>query len=243
MRALHEERGSRVTIFLVPVNEPRAYGLVETSPDGRLLRFREKPGPDEPLSTNMINAGIYLIDAALLGRMPRGRPVSIEREFFPAIIADGIPSFGWSARAYWRDIGNPAAYHAAQIDLLERRVRTELTPPGQLRGGSWVATPQVAPEARIESPSVVGAGVRLGKGAHVGPHAIIGADSAIGADARVRNAVVWERVHIGEGAVVRDCVVGADAIIGARAELGGCLALESGAVVAAGERRWGSAQT
>jgi mannose-1-phosphate guanylyltransferase len=243
MRAFHEERGSRVTIFLVPVDEPRAYGLVETSPDGRLLRFREKPGPDEPLSTNMINAGIYLIDAALLGRMPRGRPVSIEREFFPAIIADGIPSFGWSARAYWRDIGNPAAYHAAQIDLLERRVRTELTPPGQLRGGSWVATPQVAPEARIESPSVVGAGVRLGKGAHVGPHAIIGADSAIGADARVRNAVVWERVHIGEGAVVRDCVVGADAIIGARAELGGCLALESGAVVAAGERRWGSAQT
>jgi mannose-1-phosphate guanylyltransferase len=240
MRAFHEARGSRVTIFLTPVEEPRAYGLVETGADGRLLRFREKPGAEEVLTTNMINAGIYLIDAALLARMPLGRPVSIEREFFPAIIADGVPSFGWSASAYWRDIGNPDAYRAAQVDLLENRVKTQLAPPGELREGSWVTAPALAPEARIESPSVVGPGVRLGKGAHVGPRAVIGADAAIGAGARVRDAVVWERAQIGAGAVVRDCVVGADATIGERADLGGSLALESGAVVAAGERRWGA---
>ena len=80
---------------------------METAADGRLLRFREKPGPDEAITTNMINAGVYLIDAPLLGRIPTGRMVSIEREFFPAAIADGVPSFGWGAPAYWRDIGTP----------------------------------------------------------------------------------------------------------------------------------------
>ena len=127
-----------MTIFLTPVPDPRAYGLVETAADGRLLRFREKPGPGEAIATNMINAGIYLIDAALLARIPTGRMVSIEREFFPAVIADGIPSFGWSAPAYWRDIGNPAAYHAAQIDLLGGRVKTSLAPAGESQRGSWV---------------------------------------------------------------------------------------------------------
>jgi mannose-1-phosphate guanylyltransferase len=241
MRRFHEERGSRVTIFLMPVDEPRAYGLVETDAHGRLLRFREKPGPEEAISTNMINAGIYLIDAALLTRMPAGRPVSIEREFFPAIIADSLASFGWSTPAYWRDIGNLAAYRAAQVDLLDGRVQTTLTPPGQLHRGSWLASPATT-KARIEAPSVVGSDVRIGKGVHLGPHAVIGSGSTIGAGARVRDAVLWERVRVGEGAVLRDCVVGAHADIGAEAELGGNIALESGAVVAAGARCGGEAE-
>jgi mannose-1-phosphate guanylyltransferase len=155
MRIFHESRGSRVTIFLTPVSDPRAYGLVETAADGRLLRFREKPGPDEPIPTNMINAGIYLLDAPLLARIPAGRVVSIEREFFPAVIADDIPGFGWSARPYWRDIGNPAAYRAAQIDLLSSLVDTAMAPPGELRDGSWVDVPAGAlAGARVQAPSV-----------------------------------------------------------------------------------------
>lgn len=238
MRTLHETRGSRVTIFLTPVENPRAYGLVETAADGRLLRFREKPGPDEPLTTNMINAGVYLIDAPLLARIPTGRMVSIEREFFPAVIDDGVPSFGWSAPAYWRDIGNPGAYHAAQIDLLDGRVATRLTPAGELWNGSWVDAAATA-DANLEGPSVLGVEVRLEPAAHVGPHAVIGPGSVIGARARVRRAVLWERVRVGEEAVLGDCVVGADAVIGARAEVSEGVVLESGAVVPAGAVRRG----
>src|SRR5207344_233369 len=109
----------------------------------------------------MINAGVYLIDAPLLARIPTGRMVSIEREFFPAVIADGVPSFGWGAPAYWRDIGNPAAYHAAQIDLLRGRVKTSLVPAGEVRQESWVDTTASTVTARLEGPSVVGADVRL----------------------------------------------------------------------------------
>jgi NDP-sugar pyrophosphorylase family protein len=237
MRAFHESRGSRVTIFLTPVPDPRAYGLVETAADGRLLRFREKPAPDEAITTNMINAGVYLIDAALLARIPTGRMVSIEREFFPAVIADGIPSFGWSAPAYWRDIGNPAAYHAAQIDLLDGRVKTSLAPAGESQRGSWVHPTASTAAARIEPPSVIGDSASLGPGAEVGPYAVIGPGCAIGAGARVQRAVLWEGVRVGDSAVLRDCVVGAHATIGARAEVGEGVVLESGAVVPAGEVR------
>jgi NDP-sugar pyrophosphorylase family protein len=60
---------------------------------------------------------------------------------------------------------------------------------------------------------------------------VIGERSRIGADARVEEAVLWERVDVGAGAVLRGCVIGADARIGPRAEIGPDIVLESGAVV------------
>jgi mannose-1-phosphate guanylyltransferase len=235
MRRLHETRGSRTTIFLQPVPDPRQYGLVEADADGHLRRFREKPGPDEEITTDTINAGIYLIDAALLARIPAGRVSSIEREFFPQLIADGIPCFGWCPRAYWRDIGNPSAYRAAQIDLLEGRAAMPLTPAGARVDGAWVdGGGSVAAGAQIVAPAVVGARVALGPRCRVGPGTVLGDDARIGPDARVEGAVLWERVEVGAGGVLQDCVVGADARIGAGARVGPEVVLESGAVVADG---------
>jgi mannose-1-phosphate guanylyltransferase len=234
MRRLHESRGSRTTIFLMPVEDPRAYGLVELDGDGRLTAFREKPGPDEPLTTNTINAGIYLIDAALLARIPAGRPVSIEREFFPALITDGIPCFGWTGApsTYWRDIGSPTAYRDAQVDLLTARARSPLPPLGAARDGSWVApTARLAPDARLQGPSLLGEHVEVGARAHIGPLTVVGDGSRIEQDARVEGAILWERVRVGAGAVLHDCVVPADVTIGAHAHLGPGVVLEPHATI------------
>ena len=232
MRRWHESRGSRTTIFLMPVADPCAYGLVELDGEGRLRRFREKPGPDEPITTNTINAGIYLIDAALLARIPAGRAVSIEREFFPALIADGIPCFGWTGAAYWRDIGSPTAYRDAQMDLLAGCVRSPLAPPGELRDGSWVApTARLAPDARLQAPSVLGDRVEVGRRARVGPLTVVGDGSRIGDDARVEGAILWERVTVGPGAVLRDCVIPSDVTIGPHADIGPGAVVEPNATI------------
>ena len=235
MRRLHETRGSRATIYLQPVADPRQYGLVETEADGRLRAFREKPTADEELTTDTINAGIYLIDAELLGRIPRDRASSIEREFFPALIAEGIPCFGWCPTAYWRDIGSPSAYRAAQIDLLQGRAAMPLAPPGQGRDGIWLGEGgAVDPAARIVAPAVVGAGVRLGPRCRVGPRAVLGDGARIGPDARVEGAILWERVEVGAGAVLQDCVIGADVKIGDGARVGSDVVLASGTTVPEG---------
>jgi mannose-1-phosphate guanylyltransferase len=232
MRRFHAERGSRTTIFLQPVEDPRQYGLVETDATGRIGRFREKPTADEEITTNTINAGIYLIEAALLERIPADRPSSIEREFFPGVIADGVPSYGWCASAYWRDIGSPAAYREAQMDLLEGRARMLLPPPGDPYQGSWLGDgATVARDARVVPPSVVGQRVALHPRCQVGPAAVIGEGSTIGSDARVEGAVLWERVEVGSGAVLHQCVIGADVKIGAYARVGSGVVLESGAVI------------
>ena len=232
MRAFHEARRSRTTIFLTRVSDPRQYGLVETAADGRLRRFREKPTGDEPITTDTINAGVYLIDAALLPRIPAGRPVSIEREFFPALIADGTPAFGWVSGAYWRDIGSPGAYRTAQLDLLLGKARMPLPPPGDPRDGCWVdAGADVAVGACLAPPAVIGPGASVQAGARVGPLAVLGEGCRIGRAARVEGAVLWERVDLGPASSVRDCVIGADVRIGADVDIGPGVTLESGAVI------------
>jgi len=232
MQRFHAERGSRATIFLTRVADPRQYGLVELDADSRLARFREKPAATETITTDTVNAGVYLLDAALIRRIPGDRPVSIEREFFPALIADRVPSYGWCAPAYWRDIGSPAAYREAQMDLLEGRARMLLSPAGAWDGGSWrAAGGSVASDARVVPPAVLGARVTLHPRCQVGPAAVIGDGSTIGPDARVEGAVLWERVEVGAGAVLRECVIGADVKIGTHARVGPGIVLESGAVI------------
>jgi NDP-sugar pyrophosphorylase family protein len=232
MRRFHAERGSRLTIFLRSVEDPRPFGLVECAPDGRIRAFHEKPASLEGIAARTINAGIYLIDAALLRRIPPDRAVSIEREFFPAVVADGTPCFGWCAEPYWRDIGNAGAYREAQVDLLEGRVQSPLEPPGHRKAGVWLGDAvRVEDGARLEAPSVIGPGVEIAAGARVGPRAVVGARCHIGPGARVEAAVLWEDVRVGPGAVLHDCVVAAEATIGAQAEIGPGVTLEAGAVI------------
>ncbi len=234
MRRFHEARGAQVTIFLTPVPDPRQYGLVEAEADGRIRSFREKPTADEEVATNTINAGIYLIDAELLHRMPTDRPVSIEREFFPALIADGVPCFGWTPTVYWRDIGSLRAYREAQMDLLDGRVRSTLAPPGQARAGVWLADAvTLAPGAVVRAPAAVAERVRVEAGAVVGPRAVLGPGCTIAAGARIEDAVLWEDVVVGPGAVLRSCVAASGATIGPGAGIGAGVVLEAGAVVAA----------
>jgi NDP-sugar pyrophosphorylase family protein len=230
MLGFHAERRAAATIYLIPVADPTAYGLVELGPAGRVLRFTEKPEPAE-VTTNTINAGIYVIERDLLARIPLGRPVSIEREFFPALLADRAPFYGWVPDHYWLDIGSPAKYRQAQLDLMAGKVSTRVGPAGA--GGRWIAEDvAAAPTAAVTSPCVIGAGTRLAPGCRVGPEAVLGEACVVGAGAVVEGATLWERVEVAAGAVLRDCIVATGARIGAGAVVGPGAVLGAGAAVA-----------
>ena len=230
MLGFHTEREAAATIYLFPVPDPTPYGLVELGAAGRVLRFIEKPDPAE-IRTNTINAGIYVIERALLARIPTGRGVSIEREFFPGLLADGVPCFGWVGDHYWLDIGSAAKYRQAQLDLMRGKVTARIGPAAT--GGHGIAAGvDAAPTAAIVGPAVIGAGTRLAQDCRVGPEAVLGEACVVGAGAVIEGALLWERVDVGAGAVLRDCIVGAGARIGAGAVVGPGVVLAAGAAVA-----------
>jgi mannose-1-phosphate guanylyltransferase len=125
--AFHTERGAEATIYLTPVPDPSAFGVVPTDGAGRVIAFIEKPPPGTA-PTNLINAGTYVLEESVLGRIPGGRRVSIERETFPALVADrGL--FALPSDAYWLDTGTPEMYLQAQLDILNGSRRAARRPP------------------------------------------------------------------------------------------------------------------
>jgi len=229
MLAFHEQCGAAATIELLAVPDPTPYGLVELDAAGRVRRFTEKPDPAQ-VTTDTINAGIYVLDPRLLERIPAGRAVSIEREFFPELLADRVPFYGWVGRHYWLDIGSPAKYRQAQLDLMAGAVSTGVAAgdASRPRIGQGVELDATASAA---GPCVIGAGSRLGPGCRVGPLAAIGERCVLERGARVTGAVIWERVAVGEEATLTDCLVAEDVHIGAGAVVGPGAILPAGAVI------------
>ncbi|HUQ21443.1 MAG TPA: NDP-sugar synthase [Gaiellaceae bacterium] len=228
LAAFHREREARATILLTPVEDPARYGLVRVNGDGRVLSFLEKPRPEE-IDTNLINAGMYILERDVLDLIPAGRPVSIEREIFPLLVEEGSVA-GIALSGYWLDIGTPEAYLQAHRDVLERNFVTEL---GDALGADYtLVSPgaDVSPGARLVPPVFIGSGASIASGARVGSLAVIGAGAKIGEDAAIESAV------IGAGAIVGHSTNVSGAIVGERAELGSACDVRGLAVVGPGAK-------
>src|SRR5919109_501833 len=145
---LHRERRAKATIVLTPVENPRAYGLVETDREANIRRFLEKPKEDE-ITCNTINAGIYVLEPDTFDRIPKDVSYSIERAYFPSLVDRGEPFFAYIDRGYWIDIGTPEKYVQVHRDMFD----------GRFHGGLFAKAdrtkPIVAPDARIEEGAVL----------------------------------------------------------------------------------------
>jgi mannose-1-phosphate guanylyltransferase len=110
----HRETGAKATILLTPVGSELLGSL--GAPDGRVSTFLEKPRPEE-IDTNLINAGLYVLEPEVLELVPPGRAVSIERDVFPRLASEGSV-YGIAVAGYWLDVGTPESYLQAHRDVL-----------------------------------------------------------------------------------------------------------------------------
>src|SRR5262245_1844728 len=119
----HREKKAAATIVLTPVENPSAYGLVETEADGRVRRFLEKPKPEE-ITCNTINAGVYVLEPHVLDYIPMGEKYSFEYQLFPALRENKETFYAFTWGGYWLDIGTPQRYLQANDDLLRGRINS-----------------------------------------------------------------------------------------------------------------------
>jgi mannose-1-phosphate guanylyltransferase len=209
MVASHRAAGAEATLALTEVDDPSRYGVVPTDAEGRVLGFVEKPDAASAPS-RWINAGTYVLEPSVLDRIPAGRRVSIEREVFPAMAAEGC-LHATRSDAYWIDTGTPEAYIGAQLDLVD---------------GTRGDLPAVHPSATVDPSaevrrSIVMAGATVGPGADL-LNSIVMDGGRVGAGAVVADSVVGPGAHVGEGASLTDLtVIGAAEMVGAGIELAG----------------------
>lgn len=187
--AFHREKHAVATIGLVERDDVDQYGVVVTAPDGKITGFQEKPAKGTELS-KLVNTGIYAFTPEIFDYIPAGKFYDFGKNVFPALQESGAAFYGFDARgAYWCDIGTPGEYRRATADVLRGAIQIPGRAP--ISSDVWMGSDaQVAPDAVVVGPSVLGDGVRVGRGA------------------RVERSIIWEGARIGDGAVVRDAIVG-----------------------------------
>jgi NDP-sugar pyrophosphorylase family protein len=231
----HRRAGAAATLVLTPVPNPAAYGLVEFAPGGRVQRFLEKPDPSQ-ITTDTINAGIYVLDTATLDLIPPAVNHSIERGFFPNLLQRGDHVQAYVHRGYWIDIGTPEKYLQVHRDVLSGRFPVCLDGRASPQGGIVHEQAQVAAGAQGRGPFYVGPGCRVEAGAWLGPGTCLAADVVVRGDAKVEDSVLWAGTEVEEGARVQGALLGPNVRIGRHAVAGPGALLGEGAVLPAYSR-------
>ena len=230
--AFHREQGALATLLLTPVEDPTRFGLVRLAADGKVTGFLEKPRPEE-IDTNLINAGLYVLEPEVLDLVPPGKPVSIERDVFPRIVEQGR-LYGLALPGYWLDVGTPESYLQAHRDVLEREAETAV---GALLGDDFLAidpSADVAPGAHVVPPAFIGPGAVIEAGARIGSRAVVAAGAHVGPDCIVEDSVIGARARLGRGVHVHGALVGEDATLGDGCSVRSLSVVGPGARVGAG---------
>jgi len=217
---LHRERQARATIVLTPVENPSAYGLVEADSDGNIQRFLEKPKPEE-ITTNNINAGIYVLEPDTFDRIPSEVPWSIERSYFPSLIERHETFAAYVYNGYWIDIGSPEKYTQVHRDIMDGHF---VAPPftGLATPGKSIASDvRIEDGATIVGPVFIDEGVLIKAGARVGPYAVVGRQTQVEEEVIIERAILWPNCRIGSHASISNAVLGRQCHIGRNVSLNG----------------------
>jgi NDP-sugar pyrophosphorylase family protein len=210
--AYHQEKNAAATIVLTPVENPSAYGLVETEADGRVRRFLEKPKPEE-ITCNTINAGIYVLEPRLLDYIPAGDKFSFEYQLFPALLANNEPFYAYTMSGYWLDIGTPQRYLQANDDLINGRIKSFEAERKPVNISTTSNLSADLEPAKIDARSVIDPTCSIKPGVEI-INSVLGANCVIEERAKIENSVLLAGARIGKAAEVRNSIIGKSAIIG-----------------------------
>ncbi|HTZ09835.1 MAG TPA: NDP-sugar synthase [Acidimicrobiales bacterium] len=214
--AFHRSHGAAATLHLTAVEDPSRFGVVPTDDEGRVLEFVEKPPPGTAV-TNLVNAGTYVLEPAVLDRIPPGRRVSVEREVFPGLAAEGAV-YALASDAYWLDTGTPAAYLTANFDLVDgTRPGPPLAGARRLPSGTWVVGDPTL-EGSVAGPGLVGDGAVVAAGAGV-RGSVLGAGAVVEAGAAVDGSVLLPGARVGAGSTVTGSILGRGSVVAERCSL------------------------
>jgi mannose-1-phosphate guanylyltransferase len=209
----HKEIKPKVSIALTPVDNPTIYGVVETDEKNMVKRFVEKPSWDE-VTTNMINAGIYVVEPDVLKLVPSSTHCMFERQLFPWLLDASEPILGYKSNAYWIDIGTLEKYLKVHHDLLQAQPGYGVRIEGESR---------IHPTVQIEGPVLVAEGCTIDRNSRIKGPAVLGPHCDISSNVVIDGSVLWRGAKIAEESVLKNCLIGAHSYVESHLDLEDCV--------------------
>ena len=237
----HRRHRAKVTIVLTPVVNPTLYGVVETDKRNKVKRFMEKPKPEE-VTTNMINAGTWVVEPEVLQRIPPGTKFSFERELFPQMLADGLPFYAYPTDNYWMDTGTPENYLQLHRDLLSGKY-DDYKPENDVTIGKRC---KIHPTVKFQNKVVIGDNCIIDSGVKLTGPVVLGPNCKVGENTVISDSIVWHDTTIAKGVMIKSSILAdnckisdgcslVDAVLGDHVTVSDGLKLKKGSRIMPGE--------
>jgi mannose-1-phosphate guanylyltransferase len=235
MIKFHRAHKAKATIALTPVDDPTAYGVVELDSQNRVKGFIEKPSRDK-VTSNLINAGIYVMEPEILELIPASVHSMLERGLFPDLVKRGIPFYGYRSHAYWLDTGKPDDYLKLNHDLLMGKAVSRL--PGKaIADGVWLEEGcEIHTSVKLVGPIVMGRGCIIKQYAEISGPTVLGSGCIAGQGCILGEAILWQNVKLGKNVIVRNSVVGNNSAIGDNTQVADGSIISDDVIIGRGNR-------
>ncbi len=200
--AFHKKNNSKLTIVLSEVEDTSQLGVVELE-DNRITRFVEKPSPGET-SSNVVNAGIYVIEPEIIERIPYGTPYDFGKQLFPELIADGEEIFGYVGKGTWIDTGRPRDMIRANQTMTEKYGKKYSN--HNITGRMIIKTSPRKIRGTLMGKTFIGRNVAVGDGSRINSSAIYD-NAVIEGGVEIENSLILNSVQIGENSHIVNSVI------------------------------------
>ncbi|WP_456451038.1 sugar phosphate nucleotidyltransferase [Palaeococcus sp. (in: euryarchaeotes)] len=214
----HKRKKALATIALSRVDDPTQYGIAIIDNEGRIMRFKEKPKPEEAFS-NLVNAGIYAFEPEAFDLFPKGQNFDFSKDLFPKMLEENLPLYGFPFEEYWNDVGRPSSYLQAVHDVFLGRLKLSEVRVDSLKGnmeyGGAIFTGRRCRIRRfdVRGFAVLGDNIEIGRNVVI-DRSVIFSNAVIEEGAEIREAIIGENVHIGKGVQIKEgSVIGDNSVI------------------------------
>jgi mannose-1-phosphate guanylyltransferase len=197
----HQKKNAVATMALTEVANPTEFGIVGLDDDNRIVKFKEKPKEEEVFS-NLINAGIYILEPEVLDYIPANQMFDFSKNVFPLLLENDKPIFGAPISGLWMDIGRPHDLLSATFGVVERT-------------GSEMNIEGVETEGKI----IMGEGVVIEPNVKIKGPCFIGSNTEIGRNGVLDSACIYENVRIDRGVTIQNSIVMSGSSLGWRSEV------------------------
>ena len=211
--------GAKATMALWEVDDPSPFGIVglSTSQDGEIdgnlregfiRRFKEKPTPEEAFS-NVINAGLYILEPEVMELVPEGEKYDFSKNLFPRLLEMGWPMYAQAINGVWFDVGSPQELIRAQNVLIERREELPFPMPkgAVCANGSFIDISADVHQTATVTGSVISKGAIVGENAALN-HCVLMNGARVGDGAELQNCILSPNSKVDSNVVANDVILG-----------------------------------
>jgi len=208
----HNRTKASLTISLTPVDDPCEFGIARLDRDNRILEFKEKPKPEEVFS-NLVNAGVYVIEKEIMQYVPKGRMYDFSKELTPKIMDLGYRVQGHMLSGMWMDVGRPKDLFESNILMAERlypKKEWDNVSGSKITGPFYLGSGGKASDSNITS-SVISKGSEV-KDSNISKSLIMAGCRISGAT--ISGSILGERCTVMKGAKITDSVLADGTVVG-----------------------------